>query len=151
MTAGSSGTHALSGLILGLRPANERRRYFVTASLIRWAKTYNQTCSIDDLLHMCILYFDSLCRLWKGLWQWNMHPCHFVVRWSNPLFWLLRRDLLQYVLYLLTHVPPDKMAAISQTIFSDALSWMKSFVFWLKFHWSLFLRVQLTIFQHWFR
>ena len=23
--------------------------------------------------------------------------------------------------------------------------------FWLKFHWSLFLRVQLTIFQHWFR
>ena len=35
----------------------------------------------------------------------------------------------------------DKMAAISQTIFSDAFSWMKSFVFWLKFHWSLFLRV----------
>ena len=27
----------LSGLILGLRPANERRRYFVTASLIGWA------------------------------------------------------------------------------------------------------------------
>ena len=25
---------------------------------------------------------------------------------------------------------------------------MKSFVFWLKFHWSLFLRVQLTITQH---
>ena len=26
------------GLILGLRPANERRRYFVTTSLIRWAQ-----------------------------------------------------------------------------------------------------------------
>ena len=36
------------------------------------------------------------------------------------------------------------MAAISQTIFSDAFSWMKSVVFGLKFHWSLFLRVQLT-------
>ena len=36
------------------------------------------------------------------------------------------------------------MAAISQTIFSDAFSWMKSFVFWSKFHW-----VQLTITQHW--
>ena len=23
--------------------------------------------------------------------------------------------------------------------------------FWLKFHWSVFLRVQFTIFQHWFR
>ena len=27
---------------VGLRPANERRRYFVTTSLIRWAQTYNQ-------------------------------------------------------------------------------------------------------------
>ena len=25
------------------------------------------------------------------------------------------------------------------------------FEFWLKFHWILFLRVQLAIFQHWFR
>ena len=28
-----------SGLILGLRLANERRRYFVTTSLIGWAQT----------------------------------------------------------------------------------------------------------------
>ena len=37
------------------------------------------------------------------------------------------------------------MAAISQTIFPDAFSRMKSFKFWLKIHWSLFLKVQLTI------
>ena len=30
------------GLILGLRPATERRRYFVTTSLIGWAQTWNQ-------------------------------------------------------------------------------------------------------------
>ena len=30
----------------------------------------------------------------------------------------------------------DKMAAISQTIFSDAFLWMKGFVYWLRFHWS---------------
>ena len=35
--------------------------------------------------------------------------------------------------------PLDKMAAISQTIYSDAFPWMKSFQFWLKFHWSLFI------------
>ena len=46
---------------------------------------------------------------------------------------------------LLTHLPLNKMAAISQTMFSDAFSWMNSFIFWLKFHWSLFLRFQLTI------
>ena len=45
----------------------------------------------------------------------------------------------------------DKMGAVSQMIFSDAFSWMKSFVFWFKFHWSLFLRDQLAITQHWFR
>ena len=45
--------------------------------------------------------------------------------------------------------PPGKMTIISQTIFSDAFSWMKSFIFWLKFHWNLFLRVQLTITQNW--
>ena len=31
-----------TGLILGLRPVNERRRYKVTRSLIGWAQTYNQ-------------------------------------------------------------------------------------------------------------
>ena len=34
----------LSELILGLYPANERRRYKVTPSLIGWAQTYNQPC-----------------------------------------------------------------------------------------------------------
>ena len=37
-----------------------------------------------------------------------------------------------------------------QMAFASAFSWMKIFVFELKFHWSLFLRVQLTISQHWF-
>ena len=50
----------------------------------------------------------------------------------------------------LTLLPLDKIAAISQKTFSDAFSWMKSFVFWLIFHWSLFLSVQLTITQHCF-
>ena len=43
----------------------------------------------------------------------------------------------------LTHLPLVKMAVISQTIVSDAFLWMKMFVFWLKFHWSVFLRGQL--------
>ena len=43
------------------------------------------------------------------------------------------------------------MAATSQTTFSNATSWMKMRVFRLRFHWSLFLRIQLTIFHHWLR
>ena len=44
----------------------------------------------------------------------------------------------------------DKMATIFQTTFSNAFSWMKIYQFRLRFHWGLFLGVQLTIFQHWF-
>ena len=51
----------------------------------------------------------------------------------------------------LTHWGRDKMAAIFQTTFSSWFSWMKMNEFRLIFHWSLFIRVQLTIFQHWFR
>ena len=51
----------------------------------------------------------------------------------------------------LAHWGRDKMATIFQTKFSSTFSWMKIYEFRLKFHWSLFLMVKLTIFQHWFR
>ena len=51
----------------------------------------------------------------------------------------------------LTHWGRDKMAAVSQTTLSNAFSWMKIHQFRLIYHGSLFLWVELTIFQHWFR
>ena len=51
----------------------------------------------------------------------------------------------------LTHWGRDEMNNISQTTFSNVFSSMKMFEFRLKFHWSLFPRIQLTIFHHWFR
>ena len=45
----------------------------------------------------------------------------------------------------------DKMATIFQATVSNAFSWVKIYWFRLRFHSSLFPRVQLTIFQHWFR
>ena len=53
-------------------------------------------------------------------------------------------------LFVLTHWGRDKIAAVSQTTLSNAFSWMKMLEFWLRFQWSWFLRVLLTIFQHWF-
>ena len=46
---------------------------------------------------------------------------------------------------------PRQMDAIFQTTFSNTFSWMKMNEFRLKFHWSLFPRVKLTTFHHWFR
>ena len=37
--------HMIVGLLLGLHPAIERRRYFVTTSLIGWAQAWNQACN----------------------------------------------------------------------------------------------------------
>ena len=59
-------------------------------------------------------------------------------------------NILYRVYRQLTHFSSDRMAAISQT-FSKEFSWMRILAFWLKFSWTLFLRVQLTISQHWFR
>ena len=62
-----------------------------------------------------------------------------------------KKNHLTHCGWSLTHWGRDKMDAISQTTFSSAFSWMKIFQLRLKFHWSLFPRVQSTIFQHWLR
>ena len=46
---------------------------------------------------------------------------------------------------MLTHWVRETMAAIFQTTFSTAFSWMKTFESRLIFYWILFLMVQLTI------
>ena len=51
----------------------------------------------------------------------------------------------------LTHLLLDKIATISKTTFVNSFPKMKICVFWFQFHWRLFLWVQLTIRQHWFR
>ena len=64
---------------------------------------------------------------------------------------IMYHGTVPHVAQVLTHWGRDKMAAIFQTSFSNAFSWMKMYEFRLKFHWCLFLSVQLAIFQHWFR
>ena len=86
--------------------------------------------------------------------------CDFVVclRWSSGIiirFQCSCRMLtgLQMSVSLgdLTHWGRDKIATISQTIYWNAFSWKKMYEFRQRCHRSLFLRFELTIFQHWFR
>ena len=62
--------------------------------------------------------------------------------------------LLHYVMYqyhpwsFSYSIIPCKKISRLLAIFSDAFSWMKNVVFWLKFHWRFF---KWTITQHWFR
>ena len=63
--------------------------------------------------------------------------------------WRNRQIVLSCNYHLIS--PRDKMAARLQTTFLNAFWWMKNWLFWFEFHWSLFLIVKLTINQHWFR
>ena len=95
-------------------------------------------CFLDSPDHQQPWY--KLCNtqllvfIW-GEFYWNTHTASM---WRNDIDGL-------------THWGRDKMYAISQTTFWSAFSWMKMYKLPLRFHWSLFLCVQLTIFQHWFR
>ena len=59
--------------------------------------------------------------------------------------------LYQIVFISLSYLTPDRMAAILSDDIFICISWMKSFVFWFKVHWILFLWIQLTKSQHSFR
>ena len=99
---------------------------------------WNQTIYLKST---CIEAKVKKCR-W---WQYPIQP-------SRPKTINEAMDMQKWTGMLkLTHWGPRQMDAISQTTFSNAFSWMKLFESQLKFHWSLFPRVQLTIFQQWFR
>ena len=50
----------------------------------------------------------------------------------------------------ISHWGRDEMDAIFKT-YSNAFFLIKIYNFWLRFHWTLFPRVQLPMFQNWFR
>ena len=122
-------------------------------------------CSERCYLRACII--SSFCfqgRIWwighaRFLGQSHRHRC-LPLGYSHPsptkrhlstICWgtgrdhhcfhgliLFRRVIWDTVDVSLTHSGRDKMAAILQTTFWNAFSWMKMFDFPLKFHWILF-------------
>ena len=111
----------------------------------------------------CIDYVEYL---GPGLTWGRILSTYIVSMWRNdikcnymfmfPLKILARKGLIHLLFShstaaALTHWGRDQIDAISQTTFSNAFSRMKMNEFRLGFHWSLFLRLELTIFQHWFR
>ena len=92
-----------TGLIQGLRPANERRRYKVTPSLIGWMQTWNQPCYMCE----CILIV-ALCNIW-----YNVHVIIHSI-WRSECM----SDGL-------THWGRNDIGAILQTTFSNAFYQIK--------------------------
>ena len=57
-----------SGLILGLHPANEKRRCFVTTSLIGWVQAQNQPRNYSNAVSVCDTFKQRRpsSRSWKS-------------------------------------------------------------------------------------
>ena len=97
--------------------------------------------------HMPSHYLYWPCEADVYCWE-NKHVSGWKI--TCPV-WHITTQHLHASRHASTHWGQNKMAAIFQTTFSNAFSWMKMYEFRLRFHWRLFLRVQLTIFLHWFR
>ena len=97
-----------------------------------------------------------LMKSFKILWLSSRIKC-LIYRHNRLLRYLfykylwITESVYELIVLRRTHWGRDKIDAILQTTFSNANSWTKVSEFRLKFHWSLFLKIQLTIFQHWFR
>ena len=72
--------------------------------------------------------FSEILSEIHSFWFKKMHLKMSSAKWRLFLLGLIE----------LTHWGWDKMAAISQTTFSIAFSWMKWYEFRLRFHWNLF-------------
>ena len=84
-------------------------------------------------------------------YQYNLTNCYFLTHLAiHAVFMSCDRSVSLQSSIILTHWGRDKMDALLQTTLSNAFSWMNMIEFGFIFHWSLFLRVQLTIFHHWF-
>ena len=106
---------------------------------------------VDIVIRFRYTYFiyrsASLANYLSAVYKWC--PCLLHMGSDNSLTVLL----IGYIPLQIdvTHYDWGKVAAVFQTTFWNGFSWIKMHQLRLIFHWSLFPRVQLTIFQHWFK
>ena len=126
------------------------------------------SCTNPSISNRCIIRADSM--LAPNQWETSLQS-NVASHWQAANLVLIivtmqiaelkkycSRDIIidncQYSLRFLnalTHWGIDKMVDISQMTFSIAFSWIEMYAFHSRFHRSLFLRIQLRIFQRWFR
>ena len=96
------------------------------------------------------MYCSPHSRTWNNILQasFTINKKHPFIQVHSSCFLVLCCDLVPVHL---TQWGWDKMAAILQTTFSNAFSWMKITISLLEFHWNMFPGVQLSICHHWFR
>ena len=117
----------------------------------QWVNCWYQTNSMESTFN-CWYQTNSMESTFNCWYQTNSMELTFNCWYQTNSMESTFNSWMKWKYHdILTHWGRDKMDTISQTTFSNAFSWMKMHEFHLRFHWSLFLRIELTIFQHWFR
>ena len=121
-------------------------RIFSTCVISIWRNDIKcKICFMFPLKNLARKGFKLICSQLGYIWRRGI--CHFLLQTTRGL--RVGGEISGF--NTLTHWGRDTMAAIFQTTFSNGFFWMQMYEFRLTFHWNLFLWVQLTIFQHWFR
>ena len=86
----------------------------------------------------------------SNLPNWFVRVCDILVSLSHPE---ARTLSCPWATALILNSSPygQNGCHFTDDTYSDAFYWMKSFLISFEFLWSLFIRVQLTISEHWFR
>ena len=104
-------------------------------------------CQLKKFRRLILKSISKFISLWC-ISRW-LH-CQFLHKW--PTVSIEVEFMLDiWCMMTLTHWGRHQIDAISQTTFSNAFPRIKMNEIRLGFHWSLFLKFELTIFQHWFR
>ena len=104
----------------------------------------------------------SLQKVFQFLFYWSLLLSVQTKIWQHSFRYLVGADdkTNDYMTFWLPSLPmrrlsvplefntlrPIKMTNIFQTTFPNAFSWMKIYAFLLWLHWSMFLKVQLTVY-----
>ena len=96
--------------------------------------------SADTFRHMVCLFLFCFFNLFHFFYCYRFQICF---DWSDHFFFKWLRDAAKFLhnWSILAYKWTPRQAKNKLTKFS----WLTNFVFWIKFHWRLFLRVQLTM------
>ena len=108
----------------------------------RFAYKADSICEISPNRLVLSKYINAVIQIWLS----SQKQLEYI---GSKISYL--EDALHSWIQALTYLYLNKIDAILQMVVSNAFSWLKGFVFWSKFHWNLFPRVQLVIGMRWFR
>ena len=122
--------------------------FCLSLNVLNQCQLFVYWCPATNIDEICIKIHLRYLKFRKWLWILYTRYPHLTHKWAHLC--LTRKARLICMSFINSSLPGHNGCHFGRLHFQMHFS-MKNFEFLLKFHWSLFLRVQLTITHHWFR